>query len=333
MPDPQQPVHACIALGANLGDRDATIHRALDAIGRTPGVRVLRVSALHQTDAVTLPGAPAQPAYRNGAAVIETTLDAGDLLESLLSIERALGRDRTGADRWSARTIDLDLLFYADRIIDEPGLRVPHPRLHERRFVLAPLAEVAPDWRHPERNQTVRAMLQALDRSRPVRRSPALAVITAIGLLAGAHGVFAQGGPVREPDATREPDGGDIVSPATALAQVRDAYLAGPVGERIELVARSSGQVQRDRLTLRMAAGAIRIDLDGLTAQVTDDAITIAHATSGRAHRVDGAPQEDRFALLERALPPLPLPQLTIARRGAGATARGALCRDHRGVS
>jgi 2-amino-4-hydroxy-6-hydroxymethyldihydropteridine diphosphokinase len=333
MPDPQQPVLACIALGANLGDREATLRAALAALAESGAVRVLRTSALHETDAVTLPGAPSQPAYLNAAAVIETTLDPEPLLDLLLEIERALGRDRAGAARWTARTIDLDLLLYADRVIDAPGLRVPHPRLHERRFVLAPLAEVAPDWINPERGVTVRAMHRALDAPGAARRSPALVGVAALGLLVGGAGAIAQGGPVRDPDAVREPDGGRILAPAEALARMQAAYLAGPVGEHIELVARSSGVVQRDRITLRMAPETIRIDFDGLTAQATESGLTIAHETSGRAHTIDASPGESRFALLERALPPLPLPELTIARRGAEATALGALCRDLRWFS
>lgn len=157
-------VRACVGLGANLGDRSATVARAIAMLGDEPGVRVEAVSSLHETDAVTLDGAGGQPRYLNGAAVVETTLSARELLAALLRIERPLGREREREGRWGARTIDLDLLLYGDAVIEEGGLRVPHPRMHERAFVLAPLAEVAPEAVHPVRGETVREMLARLSR-------------------------------------------------------------------------------------------------------------------------------------------------------------------------
>lgn len=133
-------------------------------LGEEPGVRVEAVSSLHETEAVTLDGAGGQPRYLNGAAVARTTLSAGELLAALLRIERALGREREREGRWGARTIDLDLLLYGEAVIEEEGLRVPHPRMHERAFVLAPLAEVAPEAVHPQRGETVREMLALLSR-------------------------------------------------------------------------------------------------------------------------------------------------------------------------
>ncbi len=98
-----------------------------------------RVSALRETDPV---GVEDQPRFLNGVAVVATTASARELLGFLLEIERELGRDRSAEQRWGPRAIDLDLLLYGEAVIDEPGLRVPHPRLHERRFVLEPLAEL-----------------------------------------------------------------------------------------------------------------------------------------------------------------------------------------------
>ena len=147
-------VQAYVALGANLGGRAATIAKALELLRMTPGVKVVAVSSLTENPAV---GGPAEsPAFLNGAAEIETSLSARQVLEALLSIERQLGRERR--QRWAPRTIDLDLLLYGDRIIDEPELMVPHPRIAERLFVLKPLAEIAPDVVHP----TLRKMIAEL---------------------------------------------------------------------------------------------------------------------------------------------------------------------------
>lgn len=121
-----------VGLGANLGDREATIRAAL---ARLPGL--VAVSKLRETEPVGVVG---QPAFLNGAAALETELSARELLDALLAIERELGRERR--ERWGPRTIDLDLLLYGEERIDEPGLTVPHPRLHERRFALEPLADL-----------------------------------------------------------------------------------------------------------------------------------------------------------------------------------------------
>jgi 2-amino-4-hydroxy-6-hydroxymethyldihydropteridine diphosphokinase len=131
---------AFVGLGANLGDREATLHAAVDALGGEAGVEVVAVSTLRETEPV---GVGEQPLYLNGAAELETTLTARELLDLLLAVERRFGRVRTPGEH-GPRTLDLDLLLYGDDAIDEPELHVPHPRLHERRFVLEPLAELAP---------------------------------------------------------------------------------------------------------------------------------------------------------------------------------------------
>ena len=137
-------VQACVGLGANLGDAVAAVQGALQALDALPDTRVVRASRLYRTPAW---GKTDQPAFVNAAALLETTLDARTLLDQMLQIERDWGRDRAGdgSDRWGARTLDLDLLLYGDAAIDEPGLRVPHPHLHERAFALVPLVEIAPD--------------------------------------------------------------------------------------------------------------------------------------------------------------------------------------------
>jgi 2-amino-4-hydroxy-6-hydroxymethyldihydropteridine diphosphokinase len=148
---------AYVGLGANLGDRAATIAEAVGRLGRLPATSVVAVSSLRETDPV---GVVDQPRFLNGAAVLETELTPRELLDGLLEVERRLGRVRT-AERFGPRTIDLDLLLYGSRIVDEPGLSVPHPRLHERAFALEPLRELDPQLVVPGR-ATVSQLLRAL---------------------------------------------------------------------------------------------------------------------------------------------------------------------------
>jgi 2-amino-4-hydroxy-6-hydroxymethyldihydropteridine diphosphokinase len=131
---------AFIGLGANLGDREAQVRRAIAALAELPGTRLLAASSLYRSAPV---GVGAQPDFINAVAAIETQLAPRPLLEALLAAERRFGRRREFPG--APRTLDLDLLLYGDRVIAEPGLIVPHPRMHERAFVLAPLAEIAPD--------------------------------------------------------------------------------------------------------------------------------------------------------------------------------------------
>jgi 2-amino-4-hydroxy-6-hydroxymethyldihydropteridine diphosphokinase len=151
------PHRAFVALGANVGDREAAIRRALVALDATPGVRVARCSSLVETEPV---GGPPQGRFLNGACEVRTTLPPRRLLDVLLAIERGLGRVRTVRD--GPRTIDLDLLLFDDLVIDERDLVVPHPRMAERRFVLEPLAEIAADARDPRTGRTVAELLAAL---------------------------------------------------------------------------------------------------------------------------------------------------------------------------
>ena len=132
---------AYIGLGANLGDREATIRAALDALATEDGIEIVAVSTLRETEPV---GVGPQPLFLNGAAALETTLGARELLDRLLATEQRFGRTRVPGEH-GPRTLDLDLLLYGDEQIDEPGLTVPHPRLHERAFVLEPLAEIGAD--------------------------------------------------------------------------------------------------------------------------------------------------------------------------------------------
>jgi 2-amino-4-hydroxy-6-hydroxymethyldihydropteridine diphosphokinase len=131
---------AYVGLGANLGDRESTLRAAVEALAAEEGISVVAVSTLRHTEPV---GVGEQPRFLNGVVSLETTLSARALLDRLLEIEQRFGRIRVPGEH-APRTVDLDLLLYGDEEMDEPGLRVPHPRLHARRFVLEPLAELAP---------------------------------------------------------------------------------------------------------------------------------------------------------------------------------------------
>jgi 2-amino-4-hydroxy-6-hydroxymethyldihydropteridine diphosphokinase len=148
---------AYVGLGANLGDRERTLHAAVDALAGEAGVEVVAVSTLRETEPV---GVGDQPRFVNGAAELETSLAARELLDRLLAVEQRFGRVRFPGEH-GPRTLDLDLLLYGDEVIDEPELHVPHPRLHERRFVLEPLAELAPGLVVPGRGD-VESMLSGL---------------------------------------------------------------------------------------------------------------------------------------------------------------------------
>jgi 2-amino-4-hydroxy-6-hydroxymethyldihydropteridine diphosphokinase len=148
---------AYVGLGANLGEREETLSNAIERLGEAEEMEVLAVSSLRETEPV---GVDDQPPFLNGAVQLETTLPPRALLDLLLGIERSLGRVR--GERWGPRVLDLDLLLYGGEIVDEPGLRVPHPRLHERRFALEPLAELDPGLEIPGRGD-VSALLAELD--------------------------------------------------------------------------------------------------------------------------------------------------------------------------
>jgi 2-amino-4-hydroxy-6-hydroxymethyldihydropteridine diphosphokinase len=158
-PDTSRPACVAIALGSNLGDRAAYLNAALGALAQVPRSRVLAVSTFHETPAW---GPVPQPGYLNAACLLETRLPPLELLAHLQDIERSQGRDRSREERFGPRTLDLDLVLFGDLTLDVPFLVIPHPRMHERRFVLAPLAEIAPDAVHPVLHRSVREMLEVL---------------------------------------------------------------------------------------------------------------------------------------------------------------------------
>ena len=148
-------MRAYIGLGSNLGERKSFLDRALELLEREPGIEVVGVSEVRDTEPV---GLEDQPRFLNAAAALETDLPALDLLARLLAVERALGRER-GGPRFGPRTIDLDLLLYGEETIEEPGLIVPHPRLAERPFVLKPLLDLDPGLALPD-GRRVRDLLE-----------------------------------------------------------------------------------------------------------------------------------------------------------------------------
>jgi 2-amino-4-hydroxy-6-hydroxymethyldihydropteridine diphosphokinase len=162
-------VKAFIGLGSNLGEREAMIRQALEAIAALPDTELVRASSLYDTEPV---GDTEQPNFLNAVAQVETDLPAAQLLWNLLLIEKRLGRERTR--HWGPRTIDLDLLLYGDEIIEDDQLRVPHPELTRRAFVLVPLVELDPLLVHPGTGMTLLAHLSQLGARPPLKRGTRL---------------------------------------------------------------------------------------------------------------------------------------------------------------
>ncbi len=148
---------AFVGLGSNIGDRLALIDQAAKALAATRGAQLIQMACIRETDPV---GGPPQGKFLNTVIELDTPLTLHQLFTSLQAIERTLGR-QSSPERWGPRPIDLDLLLYDSQVVQEPRLTVPHPRLHERRFVLEPLAELAPALTHPVLKRTIAELLAA----------------------------------------------------------------------------------------------------------------------------------------------------------------------------
>jgi 2-amino-4-hydroxy-6-hydroxymethyldihydropteridine diphosphokinase len=154
-----------VAFGGNVGTVEENFRRAFESIARLPSTRIARISSFYRSAPV---GLTTQPDFVNGVLCCETGLDPAQFLRFLLEIERVMGRTREISG--GPRTVDLDLLLWGDRILDLPGLRVPHPRMHERGFVLVPLNEIAPEARHPELGKSARELLEIIGPAPDVAR-------------------------------------------------------------------------------------------------------------------------------------------------------------------
>jgi 2-amino-4-hydroxy-6-hydroxymethyldihydropteridine diphosphokinase len=148
---------AYLSLGSNLGDSVRNIEGAIERLSSSSGIRVTKRSSMYRTAPL---GMTDQPRFVNSAVEIDTTLSAHELLTRVLDIEREFGRERTV--RNGPRTLDIDIVFYDDVLVKEPELEIPHPRMGGRRFVLQPLAELCPDFRHPVTQQSVRELLDTV---------------------------------------------------------------------------------------------------------------------------------------------------------------------------
>ncbi|HUI24569.1 MAG TPA: 2-amino-4-hydroxy-6-hydroxymethyldihydropteridine diphosphokinase [Candidatus Kryptonia bacterium] len=158
------PHRALIGIGSNLGDRKANYRESLDRIAKLPGTRIVKASSLYESE----PLGDAKTWFVNAVIEIETDCSADELLKRLKVIEKGMGRKRVKGKRWGSRVIDLDILFFDNEIINKRTLRVPHKELQNRRFVLIPLCELAPQMVHPRLNVTISELLATLKDTKKV---------------------------------------------------------------------------------------------------------------------------------------------------------------------
>ncbi len=162
------PHRAFIGVGSNLGDRKANIAEALTRVAGLPSSRIVRASSLYESE----PHGDAKTWFVNAVVELETDLAAADLLKRMKAVETQMGRKRVRGKKWGSRIIDLDILFFNTEVISTRTLKVPHPQIHKRRFVLLPLAEVAPQLVHPELGQTVSRLLATTEDRKRVTLLP-----------------------------------------------------------------------------------------------------------------------------------------------------------------
>ena len=153
---------ACIGLGGNLEQPEVILQDALKALDKIPGICVLQTASFYQTPPLGFSLSESIPDFINTVALLKTSLMPDELLRCLLELESAFGRERPSDGHMASRTLDLDLLFYDDISVQRSGLVIPHPRLHERAFVLLPLCEIVPQWVHPDFSQTCEELLKTL---------------------------------------------------------------------------------------------------------------------------------------------------------------------------
>lgn len=153
-------MNAYLGLGSNLGDRFKNLSEALQRLNNTEGIEVRDISSVYETDPID---DTSQPKYLNAAVMVETTLEAKKLLKTCMTVERNMGRVRR--ERWESRVIDIDMLFYDDEVMSTVELTLPHPLLHEREFVLRPLADIAPDLVHPMLDENIAQLLSEVEPS------------------------------------------------------------------------------------------------------------------------------------------------------------------------
>ena len=162
------PHRAYIGIGSNLGDRKANALEAVDRLSKLPATRVVRASSLYESE----PLGDAKTWFVNSVVELETDFPPDELLKRLKAIEKAMGRKRVKGKRWGSRVIDLDILLCDQEVVEKRTLKVPHPELHKRRFVLLPLAELAPHVVHPQLGQSVSALLATVKDAKRVTLLP-----------------------------------------------------------------------------------------------------------------------------------------------------------------
>jgi 2-amino-4-hydroxy-6-hydroxymethyldihydropteridine diphosphokinase len=162
------PHRVYIGIGSNLGDRKANALEAIDRVSKVPGIRLSRASSLYESE----PLGDAKTWFVNSVIEVETELRADDLLRKLKAIEKAMGRKRVTGKRWGSRVIDLDILMSDGEVVDKRSLKVPHREMHKRRFVLLPLAELAPQLVHPQLGQSVSTLLATVKDDKRVMLLP-----------------------------------------------------------------------------------------------------------------------------------------------------------------